>query len=190
MMFNDYTEEKKEYSETKYLNEELKGVKCKVLKVYEKGKNGNEILNFNKPAIQVQFRVEEGPSTGSIHYEKYNFDIEVKTINGVEKTFHPYQLKNLIIACGFESKTEKGKIDPNPFDYEYFSNIKPELYIDFEFGDKENLKFLHVKKVYSIEEFEQKKSVFQDRIQIADVVYEATKTMAVPVESVKEVIPF
>ena len=31
-MFNDYQDEKNEYSETKYLNEELTGVKCKVLK--------------------------------------------------------------------------------------------------------------------------------------------------------------
>ena len=39
-MFNDYQDEKNEYSETKYLNEELKGVRCKILNIYEKGKDG------------------------------------------------------------------------------------------------------------------------------------------------------
>tara|TARA_R110000796_G_scaffold27008_2_gene74621 strand:+ start:2705 stop:3256 length:552 start_codon:yes stop_codon:yes gene_type:complete len=183
-MFNDYQDEKNEYSETKYLNEELKGVRCKVLKFYDKAKNGEEILNFNKPAIQVQFRVEEGPNAGAIHYEKYNFGIDVKVVNGKEKKFHPYQLKNLILACGFESKTEKGRIEPNPFDYEYFSNIKPELYIDFEFNDKENQKYLKIKKVYSLEEFQKEKIVFNDRIEVADKIYEASK------EEVKENIPF
>jgi len=164
-MFKDYQDEKNEYSETKYLNKEIKGVRCKVLKYYDKGKNGEEILNFNKRAIKIQFRVEEGlKCEGQIHYEKYNFDTEKKIVDGAEKTFHPYQLKNLIIACGFESKMEKGKIEPNPFDYAYFTNVKPELYIDFEFSDKENQKYLKVKKVYSLEEFQKEKAVFDDQL--------------------------
>ena len=183
-MFNDYQDEKNEYSETKYLNEELKGVRCKILNIYEKGKDGELILEYKQPAIRVQFRVEEGLNTGSIYYENFNFNSHKGIVKGVEKTFHPWKLKNIILACGFQSKDDPRKVEPLPFSWSLFIDFKPELYIDFEFSDKENQKYLKIKKVYSLEEFQKEKIVFNDRIEVADKIYEASK------EEVKENIPF
>ena len=182
-MFHDYQEEKREV-DNKYLDKELKGQLCKIVGVYE-DKDGTPLMNFNEPAISVCFKVGDGSDLNKTHYEKMNTREYLAVIKGEQKEVKPWQLKNLILACGFESKTEKRKVEPNPFDYKYL--LDSELYIDFVFRGNDK-KYLHVQKVYSLDEFHEKQTKnsdefidnFSDSIKEADNIYEASKTISEP----------